>query len=589
MKPNVSPSAARAALVALMVVATAAATSAQTAPTFTVRGPVAFNEPGAQDAVAADFDRDGDLDLLVTTAGLVAPGAPPAQKVNFLMNDGTGQLAKQGDFSVPGARRVAVADFNGDGTSDLAVTVGPGGQCGMPAGVAVYLSLGGTLVPSGLCLNAGPSPFAIQAADFNGDAFVDLAVGNNDGSGIRVFRGGIGGFPLPALLLNDSSIGVRDMATPVDLNGDNRLDIVVGYNVGFRAFLGQANGTFVTGGNTAPGGNTVAIAVGDVTGDGIADLAEIQGDSLRIDRGAGVGVGNGSFVVGTNMPIGPGLQDLALADMDGDGDLDVVIAGGAIGVGTRLFLNNGSGTFTNSPIQQTGPNPVRALGDDFNGDGASDAAIVDGSANQVSVLLQQDRIAPTVEITSPADGSTVNGMVNISATAADNVGVTRVDFFANDAPIGSSNGPSYSVTWDASALAGPFTIRARAFDAMGNFADDTISVIVSDTAAPSAPGDLTAKSLQNFHFALLDWTASSDNAGVHHYRVYELVRGSRNISTWELVRDNVDGTSAIVTIEGRRGQAHTFGVTAVDAAGNESARSVVEVSRDRGRDNDDDE
>ena len=63
MKPNVSPTAARAALAALLSVALATATFAQTAPTYTVPAPSDVGEAFPRDAVVADFNGDGHLDL----------------------------------------------------------------------------------------------------------------------------------------------------------------------------------------------------------------------------------------------------------------------------------------------------------------------------------------------------------------------------------------------------------------------------------------------------------------------------------------------------------------------------------------------
>jgi hypothetical protein len=680
MKPNVSPTAARAALVAFLIAALATIASAQTAPTFTVKGPSEVGDTNPRYAVAADFTGDGRLDLIVTTSQQLAGGG--TGRVNLLANNGDGLFAAAQTINLPLAGGVAGADFNADGTLDLAVTTGGAAQCS-GSGVAIYLA--SSTAPGGFafrtCLTGIPSVSAVQAGNFNSDAFPDLAVVSSAGfaAGLRIFHGsGTGTFTL-AQTVNSSQVPAQDM-TAADLNRDGKVDLVIAAAGGFRAFLASntGNGTFEIAPTTQPGGNTVAVVAGDVTGDGIADIVEVYAgqappggvapvDRFRIDRG----IGNGAFLIGADQVVGPGLQDVALTDINADGRLDLVLVGG--NPGTRVLLNDGSGTFSPTVVPQAVPDPGRVAAGDWNGDGLSDIAIVGPrSANaQVFVALQNfvDRIAPTVDILTPADGSTVRGIVAIRATAADNVGVTRVDFFANGEPIGSSagpdftanwdtsallgnftiaakafdaagnttedsvfvvvadqvnptvnitapaagnvsgivtvsataadnvgvakvdffandmligssNGPAYTVSWNASALAGNFTIRARAFDAAGNFADASVSVTVLDIAKPSAPTNLTGRSLDNFHFVLLNWTASTDNAGVAHYRVYELVRGSSNAMVWQLVRNGVDLTRAIAEIDGRRGQAHTFGVTAVDAAGNESERAVVAVSRD---------
>jgi hypothetical protein len=576
MKRNVAATPLRAAIAGCLIVASATIGAAQTAPTFAPLAPASIGAAGPQDAVVADLDGDEDLDLVVTTGQLQNPGA---SRVNFLLNDGAGLLTAQlNSLAIPSAGRVAVADFNGDGASDFAITVPGGGfvPCGFPPVPTVAIFLGNTFAR---CLPA-VSPLAIQAGDFNEDGFVDLAVASGasvPGAAVRIHLGNGNGTFGPGQALPDSGIAVRDMAAPIDLNGDNNLDLVVAYNAGFKAWLGNGLGLFQPGGNTTPGGNSLAVAAGDVTGDGIPDLVEVSPASYRIDRG----VGNGSFTIGTDIGVGPGLQDLALADMNGDGHLDIVIAGGAAGVRTALLLNNGSGSFTTVANSILAPNPVRAVPADWNGDGAIDLGVLDGTTSQVFIALQQDGIRPTVDITTPADGSALfTGMIPVSALATDNSGVARVEFFANEAPIGSSNGPDFSINWNASSMIGSVTIRARAFDAAGNFADDSVSVSIADDDAPNAPANVAGTSLRNFHEVRLEWAAALDNIAVAHYRVYELVRGSSNTTSWQLVTDNVMGTSQIVEIQRRRGEAHIFAVSAVDAAGNESARSApVSVSR----------
>jgi len=80
-----------------------------------------------------------------------------------------------------------------------------------------------------------------------------------------------------------------------------------------------------------------------------------------------------------------------------------------------------------------------------------------------------DTTPPTVALTAPLDGATVTGVTQVTASAADDVGVSRVEFYLNGALQGSDNAGPYSLAWDTSALArGSYTWTAKAYDAAGN-------------------------------------------------------------------------------------------------------------------------
>jgi subtilisin family serine protease len=94
-----------------------------------------------------------------------------------------------------------------------------------------------------------------------------------------------------------------------------------------------------------------------------------------------------------------------------------------------------------------------------------------------------DTTAPTTSLTDPANGSTVVGTITLAATASDNVGVTRVDFYDGTALIGSSTSAPYSVSWNTTGVAnGSHTLTSRAFDAAGNSGTSAgVSVTVNNT------------------------------------------------------------------------------------------------------------
>jgi hypothetical protein len=87
-----------------------------------------------------------------------------------------------------------------------------------------------------------------------------------------------------------------------------------------------------------------------------------------------------------------------------------------------------------------------------------------------SQLIRIDTTPPTVAITSPASGARVSGNVKVTATAADTgSGVAQVSFYADGVLIGTSKGPSYSVTWNATKVTkAQHTLVAVAQDVAGN-------------------------------------------------------------------------------------------------------------------------
>ena len=102
-----------------------------------------------------------------------------------------------------------------------------------------------------------------------------------------------------------------------------------------------------------------------------------------------------------------------------------------------------------------------------------------GSVNRIGFAATGDTTAPTVSITNPANGAIVarKSNVNITATATDNVGVTRVDFLVNGALQCSDTTAPYSCTWRVpAAMNKNHQLQARAFDAAGNVGTASIQV-----------------------------------------------------------------------------------------------------------------
>lgn len=121
---------------------------------------------------------------------------------------------------------------------------------------------------------------------------------------------------------------------------------------------------------------------------------------------------------------------------------------------------------------------------------ARDAAGKTGDSTNITVTVNNpDVVSPSVSVTSPAGGATISGTVTVSASASDNVGVTKVRFYLDGVFLVEDTTAPYSVSWDTTAGSTPSTpsypngnyaITAEAFDAANN---STLSTAVNVTVS----------------------------------------------------------------------------------------------------------
>jgi hypothetical protein len=176
-----------------------------------------------------------------------------------------------------------------------------------------------------------------------------------------------------------------------DVNGDGIPDLVVA-NLGGRSIgvlLSNGNGTFQPQRTFAVGtfqSYPTSVAVADINGDGKQDLI-VAYDSFSGSVSVLLGNGNGTFQPQQVFPAGTNPYSVAVADVNGDNKQDIVVANNGAGSSVSVLLGNGNGTFQPRQSFQTDPYPRSVAIADVNGDGKPDLITANYSSNDLSVLL----------------------------------------------------------------------------------------------------------------------------------------------------------------------------------------------------------
>ncbi len=298
---------------------------------------------GPMSIAAADFDLDGDLDLVT------ANRKPGENDLSLLRNDGSAHFTRTDIPVGPEPYWLAVGDLDGDGRSDVVTTH----LQSLPEVTVSLATAGGFAAPLGLVTGAAPLAFpgpvpAVALGDVDTDGDLDVVYGFGTSAGIP-------GSSALSLWKNqgNGSFGAvtaietgYEMATPYsmsldDVTGDGVPDLVAcgGQALSWWGFLrGLGGGAFAPPQTFASGEYSRSISTADIDADGDRDVLITNHGllTLQVHRNDG-----GAFPEFLHLEAVDAYR-CEIADLDLDGDLDIV----AMSVSVYTYLNDGNGAFT---------------------------------------------------------------------------------------------------------------------------------------------------------------------------------------------------------------------------------------------------
>lgn len=371
---------------------------------FTLANPQpAINEVYSGTILSGDLDNDGDMDLLQSGIGTDISGL--AARASIFLNDGTGNftLQNQNFNNFSSTEGLLMSDLDNDQDLDIIITASNRTDFYRNNGQAQFVYVPNTpFLPSFLG--------DLIAGDVDGDGDNDVIQFGKSGSGSSA--------PYFALLFFNNGTGTftQSQNTPflpfknlklefIDLEGDGDLDILsFGGDINNSAQVaifendGSGNYSIFSNSNIAP---HIAdeISVGDIDNDGDQDVL-ISGEMVGPKTALYINNGSGQFSE-LNNTLFPDIfaSSNALADLDNDNDLDVVLIGSAAGglpnIFSIIFENLGNNVFIASDSLIGAYIPANTIAD-FNGDGKKDI-IIQGFNDNTNIYWNLSLISSVIE------------------------------------------------------------------------------------------------------------------------------------------------------------------------------------------------
>ena len=335
----------------------------------------------------ADLNADGRPDIM---AARLDTGT-----LSVYLSDGQGRfrVAPGSPFAAgPAPEDIATADFNRDGRVDVAVTNhetdhltvlfgdGKGGLAASPE--------------SRVRAGSRPHQHGLAAGDFNGDGQADLTIDSRDDDAVFVLHGdGRSGFRGPR---EQHSVGRAPYwrVRAGDLNGDRRTDIVTTDSEGASVTVLLSNERGFASRRLSIDPRPFAVAIGDLNGDRHPDLAVVHyqvnaGGSDRVTILLGDGTGAFAPASGSPFPTGRASTDVAIGDINGDGIGDVAVANNGSDDVTVLYGSTSSLRAAEGSPFSAGDAPTSIVVADVNGDRR--AEVITGNWGSGDVTVRSNR------------------------------------------------------------------------------------------------------------------------------------------------------------------------------------------------------
>jgi hypothetical protein len=457
--------------------------------------PANWSIPQVVDVVGVDdglFDRDRAYDLVAgpTLSNDPCWNALTVGNVGLVNRDDEVAACTLGfsaatSVALPSAPfEVVAGEMNNDGRLDL-ITVSR-----LASQVTVHLNQGGGAFGPGTSWATGANPEDVQLLDVDHDLDLDVLVASEAAGTVSVHRNdGAGGLLAPLSF----AVGADPRAIALgDLDGNGWDDVVTANtnppSNNLSMLLADGTGSFLPEVDIPVGTNPQALAIADLDGNGTLDMAVANSSSS--DLSILLNGGPATFVETRVFAGGSFLNALAAGDWDGDGDVDLAVARTSPN-DVALFENDGSGGFTPASAHAVGDYPVDLVAADLDRDGDLDLAAT--VVNGLAVVVLENRgwgfvpLAPLTVGSAPlglaADDLDNDGTIDLAVANGASASLSLLDGTCIAANVLELECPTPGVA----AAINTFTVRGGTPIARIYF---LVGLLSGSTQVPGCPGVL---------------------------------------------------------------------------------------------------